>query len=231
MRSLIGLALGVLAAGGISGGADAQAARSAAAIVPSPAFTARQLLALPRNNWITNGGNVFNQRYSPLTLLDRTNVAGLKALWRTSMGSGAGPGNSGQTQILEYDGTLYVSNGADDVVAIDVPTGRIRWAYRAHVDPHAGNPIGRSNRGVAMGEGRIYIGQLDGKLVAIDQRTGEVAWSVQGEPWQKGFSITAAPLYYDGMVIVGFSGGEMGTRGRVKAYDAKTGRLIWTFYT
>jgi len=56
-------------------------------------------------------------------------------------------------------------------------------------------------------------------------------WSVQGEPWQNGFSITAAPLYYDGMVIIGFSGGEMGIRGRVKAYDARTGALRWTFYT
>jgi quinohemoprotein ethanol dehydrogenase len=223
MRGLKAMGIGALAAAGVALGADRT--------TPAPAFTAKQLSALPRSNWITNGGDLFNQRYSPLTLINRSNVAGLKALWRTSMGSGAGPGNSGQTQILEYDGTLYVSNGANDVVAIDVLTGRTLWAYRAHVDPHAGNPIGRSNRGVAMGEGKVYIGQLDGKVVAVDQRTGKVAWSVQGEPWQKGFSITAAPLYYDGMVIIGFSGGEMGVRGRVKAYDAKTGRLIWTFYT
>jgi len=67
--------------------------------------------------------------------------------------------------------------------------------------------------------------------VALDQRTGKVVWSVQTEPWQNGFSITAAPLYYDGLVIQGLSGGEMGVRGRVKAYDAKTGAPRWTFYT
>ncbi len=54
---------------------------------------------------------------------------------------------------------------------------------------------------------------------------------MQGENWQEGFAITTAPLYYDGMVITGFNGGEMGTRGRIKAYDAKTGTLFWTFYT
>ncbi len=226
-------AASALAAGEAGAGRPliAEAARPAASIAPAPAFTAAQLLALPQEGWITNGGNLFNQRYSPLTLIDRANVAGLKALWRTGMGSGAMPGNSGQTQILEYRGTLYVSNGADDVFAVDVLTGRILWAYQGHPDPRSGNPIGRSNRGVALGDGRVYIGQLDARIVALDQRTGKVAWSVQGERWQDGFSITAAPLYFDGRVIVGFSGGGEGTRGRVKAFDARTGRLLWTFYT
>jgi alcohol dehydrogenase (cytochrome c) len=84
---------------------------------------------------------------------------------------------------------------------------------------------------VGLGEGKIYVGQLDGKLVALDQRTGSVAWSVQAEPWQEGFSITSAPLYYDGLVVTGFAGAEFGIRGRVKAYDAATGKLAWTFYT
>ncbi len=236
MRSMMGFGLGALLAAGMLLGAGhddaaAAAAQPPARIAAAPAFTAKQLMALPAEGWITNGGNLFNQRYSPLTLLNRANVSGLKALWRTGMGSGAMPGNSGQTQILEYRGTLYVSNGADDVFAVDVPTGKILWAYHGHPDPRSGNPIGRSNRGVALGAGRVYIGQLDGKVVAIDQRSGEVSWSVQGERWQDGFSITAAPLYYDGMVIVGFSGGEEGTRGRVKAFDARTGKLRWTFYT
>ncbi len=72
---------------------------------------------------------------------------------------------------------------------------------------------------------------LDAKLVALDQKTGKVAWSTIVEPWQTGYSITSAPLYYDGMVITGVSGGVMGRRCSIKAYDAKTGKLIWTFYT
>ena len=211
--------------------AATQQAQSAPTIEKSPAFTAQELLALPESSWITNGGNLYNQRYSPLTLLNRDNVAGLKALWRTGMGSGAGPGNSGQAQILVGGGTLYVSNGASDVLALDVESGHILWAYRANLDPKAGNPIGKSSRGVALGDGRIYVGQIDAKLVALDQRTGKVLWSVQVEPWQEGFSITSAPLYYNGMVITGINGGEMGVRGRVKAYDARSGKLRWVFYT
>src|ERR1700722_4658227 len=197
----------------------------------SPGVSAPKRFALPASSWITNGGNIFNQRYSSLTLLNRDNVAGLKALWRTGMGSGAAPGNSGQAQILVADDTLYLSNGASDVFAMDVETGRILWAYRANVDPKSGNPIGKSSRGVAMGEGKIFVGQLDSKLVALDQRTGKVVWSVQVEPWQEGFSITSAPLYYAGLVITGINGGEMGVRGRLKAYDARTGKLRWVFYT
>jgi len=204
---------------------------SAPEIVVAPAFTAEQLLAPPGENWITNGGSIYNQRYSPLKQINRDNVAGLKALWRTGMGSGTNPGQSGQAQILEYNGTLFVSNGANDVFAIDVETGRILWTYHGNPDPKAGTPIGKSNRGVALGDGLVFVGQLDAKLVALDQRTGKLVWSAQVEPWQNGFSITSAPLYYDGMVVQGLSGGEMGVRGRIKAYDAKTGAPRWTFYT
>jgi quinohemoprotein ethanol dehydrogenase len=209
------------------------AGRVAAAppIAAAPAFKARDLTAAPRTDWVTNGGNVLNQRYSPLTQLNRDNVKDLKALWRTSMGSGAKPNNSGQAQILQYEGTLYVINGANDVFALDVDTGAILWTYHGNPDPKAGVPMGKSSRGVAMGDGKIFVGQIDAKLVALDQRTGKVVWSIEAEPWQKGFSITSAPLYYDGMVITGFSGGEMASRGRVKAFRAKDGKPLWQFNT
>ncbi len=90
---------------------------------------------------------------------------------------------------------------------------------------------GWSSRGVAHGGGRIFLGRLDGQLVALDAKTGAVAWTVQAERWQDGFSITNAPLYYDGLVITGFSGAEIGVRGRVKAFNADNGELVWTFYT
>ena len=103
---------------------------------------------------------------------------------------------------------------------------------------------GWNNKGVAISEDKVFIGRLDGQLVALDRATGTVAWSIQAERWQDNFSITArrctstsAPLRPStslgsgGMVIIGFAGGDRGTRGRLKAYDAKDGRLIWTFYT
>ena len=90
---------------------------------------------------------------------------------------------------------------------------------------------GWNNKGVALSDDKVFQGLLDGRLVALDRATGKLAWSIQAERWQENFSITAAPLYVDGMVIIGFAGGDRGTRSRLKAYDAKDGRLIWTFYT
>jgi alcohol dehydrogenase (cytochrome c) len=147
------------------------------------------------------------------------------------MGSGMTPGHAGQAQILAYEGVLYVANGANDVFAMDVDTGKILWTYHGNPDPHGGSPIGKVSRGVALGDGKVFVGHTDARLAALDQRTGKVIWTINAERWQDGFAITAAPLYYDGLVIVGFNGGEMGTRGRMNAYDAKTGKLRWTFYT
>jgi quinohemoprotein ethanol dehydrogenase len=232
MRKLLEIAA-VAAVSGVAIAAHCAAQPSAEPrrIAAAPAFDSRQLTAHPTTDWITNGGNVFNQRYSPLTLLDRDNVKDLKALWRTSMGTGAAPNNSGQAQILHHAGTLFVINGANDVFALDADTGAILWTYRGNPDPRAGVPMGRSSRGVTMGEGKIFVGLNDARLVALDQRTGEVVWSVEAERWQDGFSITSAPLYYDGMVITGFSGGEMASRGKVKAFSARDGKLVWTFNT
>jgi PQQ-dependent dehydrogenase (methanol/ethanol family) len=220
--------VGVAAAALGSLGASAQNATAKA-----PAFSGKELTASPTDNWITNGGNVYNQRYSPLTRINRDNVAQLKPQWRTHLnGSGAESKYSGQAQPLVYDGVIYVPTGANDVFALDVDTGKILWTYEAHLDP--GITVvccGWMSRGVALGDGKVYAGQLDGKLVALDQRTGAVVWSQQAETNADGFSITAAPLYYEGLVITGFAGGDRGSRGRVKAFDARTGKLVWTFYT
>src|SRR6188472_890746 len=71
-----------------------------------------ELAALPTTNWPTNGGSLFNQRYSPLTEVDRSNVAGLKGVWRARLdGSGTGQQYSGEAQIVVYDDTAYVSTG------------------------------------------------------------------------------------------------------------------------
>ena len=67
--------------------------------------------------------------------------------------------------------------------------------------------------------------------MALDQETGEVNWEIQAEDPLLGYSITSAPLYYNGMVITGFAGGERAIRGRIKAYDAKDGSLLWNFFT
>jgi len=206
--------------------ANAQPARS-------PAFATGALTNLPTDGWVTNGGNIYNQRYSPLTQIDRDNVSRLRGVWRTRLnGSGLGAQYSGEATPLVYAGVVYIVTGADDVFAVSVETGEILWTYEAHLDESI-NVIccGWTSRGLGMGDGRIYVGQLDGKLVALDQRNGEVVWSTQAENWQDGFSITSAPLYYDGLVITGFAGAENGVRGRLKAYNARSGEHVWTFFT
>lgn len=199
----------------------------------APAFTAQDLVQLPGTGWPTNGGNLYNQRYSPLDRINRQNVAQLKGVWRTHLnGSGVGPPYSGEAQPLVYDGVIYIVTGADGVFAVSVDSGEILWHYDAKLDP-AIDVIccGWTSRGVGLGDGKVFVGQLDGRLLALDQKTGKPVWSVQAEPWQQGFNITSAPLYYDHMVITGFAGAEFGIRGRVKAFDARDGSLLWTFYT
>jgi quinohemoprotein ethanol dehydrogenase len=202
-------------------------------ITAAPAFSADELAALPTENWITNGGSLANQRYSPLTEIDASNVSELNGVWHTHLrGSATAAKYSAESQPLVYQGTIYVPTGEDDVFAIDADTGSIRWQYKANLDQKISTVCcGWESRGVALGDGKVYIGQLDGTLVALDQKTGAVAWKTLVMPWQQGYSITSAPLYIDGMVITGISGGEFGIRGRLTAYDAQTGKEVWRFYT
>jgi quinohemoprotein ethanol dehydrogenase len=202
-------------------------------IVKAPAFSSEELLKQPAANWVTNGGNLYNQRYSTLDQINRDNVGQVKAVWRVSLnGSGLGQGYSQQAQALFYAGVIYVVTGDDDVFAVDVETGKILWTYEANVDfEHAIICCGRLSRGVGLGDGKIYVGRLDGRLVALDQQTGRVLWDVRAGDPKVGEGITAAPLYYDGKVIAGFTGGEYAVRGRISAYDARTGKRIWNFYT
>ena len=97
----------------------------------APAFTAKELTARPTDGWITNGGNIYNQRYSPLARINRDNVATLKPAWRTHLnGSGTDSKYSGQAQPIVYDGVIYIATGANDVFALDADTGAILWTTR-----------------------------------------------------------------------------------------------------
>src|SRR5215210_3956801 len=213
---------------------EAEAAKAEAAKIElAPAFSREQLAAEPDKDWLTNGGSTLNQRYSPLDEIDGSNVDDLKGVWRTHLrGSAIAAKYSAEAQPVVYRGTIYVPTGEDDVFAVSVDSGRILWEYNAGLDQKINTVCcGWLSRGVALGDGKLYLGQLDGKLVALDQKTGQVAWSTEVGSWRKGYTITAAPLYYDGLVITGVSGGEFSIRGRVQAYDAKTGKLRWRFYT
>jgi quinohemoprotein ethanol dehydrogenase len=228
------LALLVAACGG-SGGTVTTNANAVAPIAMAPEFTADELEAEVGKNWLTNGGNLSNDRYSTLDEVNTENVHELKGDFVTKIGKEATSAKfSAEGQALEYEGTMYISDGADDVFAISAKTGRVLWTYEPHLPP---DPLGEvvccgwDNRGVAIGDGMVFDSQLNGDQVALDQETGKVVWNTAVVKPGSGYSITSAPLYYDGKVYVGGSGGEYGIRGRLTALDAKTGKVDWRFYT
>ena len=184
-------------------------------------------------DWVTNGGNLTNQRYSTLKQIDTTNVAQLRGAWMTRLkGSGAGGKYSFEASPLVKVGIMYVVTGNDDVFALNAKTGTIIWEYWSGIDQKISTVCcGWVNRGLAMGEGLLFSGQLDANLVALDLKTGEVKWKTALEKWENGYTITSAPLYYDGVVYSGIAGGEFGVRGRLTALDAKTGAILWRSYT
>jgi quinohemoprotein ethanol dehydrogenase len=204
-------------------------------IAAAPVFTSEELYEHAGANWITNGGSTTNDRFSTLDEVNTENVKELKGDWMTKIGQNATAAKfSAEGTAIAYEGTLYASDGGDNVYAMDAGTGEILWTYEPHLPP---DPLGEvvccgwDNRGVAIGDGMVFVSQLNGNEVALDQSTGKVKWSTNIEESKKGFSITSAPLYYNGKVYVGGSGGEYGIRGRLTALDAKTGKMEWRFWT
>lgn len=192
-----------------------------------------QLRDPPGREWVTNGGNLTNQRYSTLRQIDTSNVDRLKGAWMTRLhGSGASGKYSFEASPLVKDGVMYVSTGNDDVFALRTKTGEILWERQSGIDQKISTVCcSWANRGLAMGEGMLFIGQLDGNVVGLDAATGKVAWTTPLEKWENGYGITSAPLYHDGVVYSGVTGGEFGVRGRLTALDAKTGAVLWRWFT
>jgi alcohol dehydrogenase (cytochrome c) len=184
-------------------------------------------------DWVTNGGNMTNERYSTLKQIDTTNVKQLKGAWMARLkGSGLGGKYSFEATPLVKDGIMYMSTGNDDVFALNAKTGEILWEHSSGISQQISTVCcGWLNRGLAMGEGMLFIGQLDANFVALDMKTGKEMWRTPVEDWHNGYGITNAPLYYNGIVYSGITGGEFGVRGRLTAMDAKTGKILWRAYT
>ncbi|MBW2695985.1 MAG: PQQ-dependent dehydrogenase, methanol/ethanol family [Deltaproteobacteria bacterium] len=179
--------------------------------------------------WLTYGRTYDEQRYSPLTQLDRSNVAelGLAFSYATQTRRGM------EATPLLVDGTLYTTGSWSRVYAVDAVTGEERWTY----DPRVPRSKGRNaccdvvNRGVALWKGRVYVGTIDGRLIALDARTGKPVWEVMTVDPTWPYTITGAPRVVKGKVVIGNGGAELGVRGYFGAYDAETGELVWRFYT
>src|SRR3989449_9225691 len=117
-------------------------------------------------DWVTNGGNLTNQRYSTLKQIDTTNVGQLKGAWMTRLkGSGAAGKYSFEASPLVKDGIMYVVTGNDDVFALHAKTGAIIWEYWSGIDQRISTVCcGSANRGLALVDGLTYSRPLDANL-------------------------------------------------------------------
>jgi quinohemoprotein ethanol dehydrogenase len=184
----------------------------------------------PGQNWLTNGGNLGNQRYSTLDKITVSNVANLKGAWMTHLGSGLDAKYSLEAAPIVQDGVMYVTTGNDNVLALNARTGSLAWQYDPEIDQKITTVCcGWANRGLALGDGRAYEGLLDGTVLALDQKSGALLWRVQLCQWEQGCTITSAPAFYNGTIYIGISGGEYGIRGRLTALNAATGDEVWRF--
>ncbi|WP_028023467.1 PQQ-dependent methanol/ethanol family dehydrogenase [Enterovibrio calviensis] len=174
---------------------------------------------------VTYGLGLRGQRYSPMDAINRDTVKEIRPVWAFSLGGEKQRGQESQPMVK--DGVMYVTGSYSRVYAIDVNTGDELWQYDARLPDGIMPCCDVINRGVALYDDLVIFGTLDAKLVALDAKTGKVRWKKTVDNYQDGYSITAAPIIVKGNVITGVSGGEFGIVGRVRAYDAKTGKLVW----
>ncbi len=178
-------------------------------------------------NWLTYGGDYANHRFSGLTELTPGNVKNLSLAW-VYQSPVAG---SWQATPIVVDGIMYLTQRPNDVVALDAATGRAFWMYRYNNSPDLVVCCGSNNRGVAVLGETLFMGTLDGHVVALDARSGKLIWNTAVAESKSGYSITVSPLVVKDKVVIGVGGGEYGIRGFVAAYDARTGKEAWRFYT
>ena len=178
-------------------------------------------------NWLHTQGSYTQTRYYPGSQINTKNVAKLRPafVFQTEVTE------SMETAPIVVDGVMFLTTSFNHVYAVDAATGKEFWHYKHKMGPITTFCCGPNNRGVAVSGGKLYMGTLDAKLVALDAKTGKLLWEKEIADPEKGYSETMAPTVVDNKVLIGTNGGEYGIRGFVKAYDAESGNLLWTFHT
>ena len=219
-----------MAAAGIAGAQEVKNATGSMAATAAITPVSQQQLnnaAKDGSNFLHTNANYDQTRFYPNAQINRGNVGHLHPAWIFS----TEVKESLETSPIIVDGVMYVTTSFSHVYALDAKTGAEIWHYKPKLGPVTTFCCGPNNRGVAVYDDKVYVGTLDAKLVALDAKTGAEVWSQQvGDP-EKGYSETMAPTAVDGKILIGTNGGEYGIRGFVKAYDAKDGKLIWSFDT
>ena len=210
-------------------GASLSPAWSQSKGAPATPVTQDQLNAAAgdSNNFLHTNGNYDQTRYFPGKQINTSNVGKLHPAWifQTEVKE------SMETTPIVVNGVMYVTTSFDHVYALNAKTGEEYWHYKHAMGPVTTYCCGPNNRGVAVYDDKVYLATLDSKLVALDAKTGSIVWQTQIADPTLGYSETMAPTAVNGKILIGTNGGEYGIRGFVRAYDAKTGKLIWNFDT
>ena len=206
-----------------------QESKSVLGHAPISPVTQQQLNSADKNatSFLLTNGDYAQTRFHPAKQIDRGNVKKLHVAWifQTDVKE------SLETSPIVVDGVMYVTTSFSHVYALDAKTGTQLWHYNHKMGLVTTYCCGPNNRGVQVLGDLVYVATLDSKLVALKARTGEVAWQSDIADPELGYSETMAPTGINDKVLIGTNGGEYGIRGFVKAYDAKTGKLLWTFNT
>ena len=181
-------------------------------------------------DWLAYGRDYGEQRFSPLTQINKKTIKDLELAWSFDMYTNRGL----EASPIIVDGIMYMTGSWSVVFAVDAKTGEEIWSY----DPEVPGDWARKaccdvvNRGVAVYEGAVFVATLDGYLVALNAENGEVIWRKNTIiDRTRSYTITGAPRVANGRVFIGNGGGEYGVRGYVTAYDTKTGEEDWRFFT
>lgn len=211
------------------------------------------------SDWGYYGGDIFGQRYSSLDQINRDNVSQLQVAWTYRTGElGEGFARADRlafeaTPVLAF-GRLYLSTPTNIVIALDPQTGEEQWRYDPRIDRKR-KYAEATSRGVSVWEDpkadseapcarRVFTGTLDARLIALDAMTGEpckdfgfggavnLAIGVRIRS-PADYLVTSPPALYQDLVIVGSAIGDNRAtdleRGIVRAFDARTGKLRWSF--
>jgi alcohol dehydrogenase (cytochrome c) len=188
--------------------------------------TADRLLKPDEGDVLMIRGTYDGWGYSPLKQVTTANVARLQPVWSFATGQVSGH----EATPLVNNGVMFVSTPGNQVIALDARTGTQLWRYRNPAPPDV-ILLHPTSRGVALYGDSVFFARAEAVLVALDAKTGKERWSTTVEDNRHGYYISLAPLVADGKVIVGASGGELGVRGFIAAYDPDTGKQIWKVFT
>ncbi len=178
-------------------------------------------------NWISYNGDYSGRRYSSLSEINHQSLPQLRAEWVFH----ARNTNRLENTPVVVNGMMFVT-AANDAFALDARTGREVWHHSRPVSEGLIDDASQHvTRGVAVWHDRVYMETDNAHLLCLDARSGNQIWDVAYADWNKNYGATSAPLVVKDKVLVGTSGGDDGVRGFLAAFDAKTGKLAWRFWT